>query len=84
MSPETISYSGRPVFGFGDAATPLPAKCIPPLELRTAYTIKGLGIGGGGLVGYLVGGPIGMIVCGFGGWWAGNAVACNAERKYGQ
>lgn len=72
-----MMHGERPVVGFGDE------QVIPPLELRTAYTIKGLGIGAGGLVGYLVGGPLGMIGLGFAGWWAGNAVACRAERKYG-
>lgn len=74
--------NGLPAIGFGDDAA-VPPKQLPPLELRTAYTIKGLGIGAGGLIGYLVGGPIGMIGLGFAGWWAGNAAACRAERKYG-
>ena len=80
--------NGHPVVGFGDGSVTPPAGGspqgnIPPLELRTAYTIKGLGIGAGGLLGYLIGGPIGLILLGCTGWYAGNAAACAAERKYG-
>lgn len=60
---------------------------IPPLELRTAYTVKGLGIGGGALVGYLIGerfraGALGALALGVVGWFAGNTYAASAERKY--
>jgi hypothetical protein len=58
------------------------ADCIPPLELRTAYTVKGLGIGAGGLVGYLIFGPLGMILLGFTGWYIGNRVAIQAEKDF--
>lgn len=74
-----IRRGGEPVVGFGEDANSLK---IPPLELRTAYTIKGLGIGGGGLIGYLVGGPLGMVGLGFAGWMLGNHVAIVAEKKY--
>lgn len=83
-----IRRNGRACAGFdlglgsGDPTADSVGKQLPPLELRTAYTIKGLGIGGGGLVGYLLGGPIGMLGLGFAGWWAGNAAACRAERQY--
>lgn len=73
-----IYFNGRPTIGFGDE----PVRAPPPLELRTAYTIKGLGIGAGGLVGYIAWGPLGMIFLGSMGWLAGNQVAINAERKY--
>jgi hypothetical protein len=76
-----IYLNGRPTIGFGEAPV------LPPLELRTAYTVKGLGIGAGGLVGYLVAapfglGPLGMILLGGAGWYAGNRVAINAEKDY--
>lgn len=82
MTRERLALNGTPVVGFGDGAVTPPGR-LPPLELRTAYTIKGLGIGAGGLVGYMLGGPLGMIGLGFAGWWAGNAAACSAERRYG-
>ena len=85
MTHERLSLGGVPVVGFGDAGTPQPAPSgqqLPPLELRTAYTIKGLGIGAGGLVGYMLGGPLGMVGLGFAGWMFGNHAAIVAERKY--
>lgn len=85
MGPERVTLNGRAVAGFdvglSDVEPPQPRE-LPPLELRTAYTVKGLGIGAGGLLGYLVGGPIGMILTGFGGWFVGNTIAASAERKY--
>jgi hypothetical protein len=87
MTHERIRFNGAPVIGFGDddlnPPSSAPSGRLPPLELRTAYTIKGLGIGAGGLVGYMLGGPLGMLGLGFAGWMAGNAAACSAERKYG-
>lgn len=74
-----IYLNGRPAVGFGDETA---VRAPPPLELRTAYTVKGLGIGAGGLLGFLAFGPIGMILLGGAGWYAGNRVAVNAERKY--
>jgi len=71
-----MMLNGRPTIGFGDE------RALPPLELRTAYTVKGLGIGAGGLVGYLVGGPLGMVLLGCAGWYAGNRVAIKAEKDY--
>lgn len=67
---------GRPTIGFGEA------KPLPPLELRTAYTVKGLGIGAGGLLGYLAFGPIGMVLLGGVGWYAGNRAAVKAEKEF--
>jgi hypothetical protein len=55
---------------------------LPPLELRTAYTQKGLGIGLGGFVGLLIGGPYAAIASGFVGWWVGNNIAIKAEKNY--
>lgn len=74
-----IYLNGRPAVGFGDETA---VRAPPPLELRTAYTIKGLGIGAGGLVGYIAWGPLGMIFLGCAGWFAGNQVAINAEKNY--
>jgi hypothetical protein len=71
--------NGKPVIGFGEEL-----ERIPPLELRTAYTVKGLGIGAGGLVGYMLGGPLGMVGLGFAGWALGNHMAVKAEREYGR
>jgi len=68
--------------GFGDTTTVTCPKTLPPLELRTAYTVKGLGIGAGGLVGYLAFGPLGLVLLGAAGWYAGNRVAVNAERDF--
>lgn len=76
---QVIYLNGRPAVGFGDESA---VRAPPPLELRTAYTVKGLGIGAGGLVGYIVAGPLGMIFLGCAGWLAGNQLAINAERKY--
>lgn len=84
-----ILFNGRPAIGFGDAPecppcpniTPAP-HVLPPLELRTAYTVKGLGIGAGGLVGYLAFGPLGLVLLGFTGWYVGNQVAIKAEKDY--
>lgn len=75
-----IQLNGRPVVGFGN--DPVCPPKLPPLELRTAYTVKGLGIGAGGLVGYLAFGPIGLVLFGFTGWFVGNQVAINAEKKF--
>lgn len=72
----TIRLNGQPAIGFGGEYP------LPPLELRTAYTVKGLGIGAGGLLGYLAFGPVGMILLGGAGWYAGNRVAVNAERDF--
>jgi len=55
---------------------------LPPLELRTAYTAKGLGIGAGGLVGYLLWGPLGLVLLGFAGWYIGNSMAIRAEKEF--
>jgi len=71
-----MMLNGRPTIGFGDEHT------VPPLELRTAYTVKGLGIGAGGLIGYLTFGPLGMVLLGGAGWYVGNRVAVNAEKKF--
>lgn len=71
-----IRLNGHPTVGFGDE------RPLPPLELRTAYTVKGLGIGAGGLIGYLTFGPIGMVLLGGAGWYAGNRVAVNAEKDF--
>lgn len=54
----------------------------PPLALRTAYTQKGLGIGGGAFVGLAIAGPYGAIAGAFVGWLVGNRVAIIGERKY--
>jgi hypothetical protein len=75
-----IYFNGRPAVGFG--ANESAVRAPPPLELRTAYTVKGLGIGAGGLLGFLAFGPIGMILLGGAGRYAGNRAAVNAERKY--
>lgn len=86
MNREPIFLGGAPSVGFGEQLVPEPAREkreLPPLELRTAYTVKGLGIGAGGLVGYMLGGPLGMVGLGFAGWMAGNHAAIVAERKYG-
>ena len=77
-----MNLNGRPTIGFGDSVTPLCPRVLPPLELRTAYTVKGLGIGAGGLVGYLAFGPIGMILLGATGWYAGNRAAVKAENDF--
>lgn len=71
-----MRFNGRPTVGFGDEHT------LPPLELRTAYTVKGLGIGAGGLIGYLTFGPLGMILLGGAGWLAGNRFAVKAEKDF--
>jgi len=75
-----IRYDGRPVQGFalGESAD----RVLPPLELRTAYTVKGLGIGAGGLIGYLAFGPLGMVLLGCTGWYVGNRAAINAEKDF--
>lgn len=57
-------------------------KELPSLELRTAYTQKGLGIGLGGFVGQVLGGPYIAIVGGLIGWYVGNNLVIEAERKY--
>ena len=75
-----IHRNGRPVIGFGD--DPVCPPKLPPLELRTAYTVKGLGIGADGLVGYMVGGPLGMVLLGFTGWFVGNQIAVGSEKKF--
>ena len=75
-----IRFNGRPAVGFGEASSP--TRELPPLELRTAYTVKGLGIGAGGLVGYLAFGPLGMVLLGCAGWYAGNQAAVKAERDF--
>lgn len=77
-----MNLNGRPTIGFGDSATPLCPRVLPPLELRTAYTVKGLGIGAGGLVGYLAFGPIGLVLLGAAGWYAGNCAAVKAEKDF--
>jgi hypothetical protein len=74
-----IYFNRRPTIGFGDEHVDRP---LPPLELRTAYTVKGLGIGAGGLLGYLAFGPIGMILGGGAGWYAGNRAAIKAEKDF--
>lgn len=55
---------------------------LPPLELRTAYTAKGLGIGAGSLIGYLLWGPLGLVLLGFAGWYVGNSMAARAEKEF--
>jgi hypothetical protein len=75
-----ISFKGRTTVGFGEEQVQPPA--LPPLELRTAYTVKGLGIGAGGLIGYLAFGPLGMVLLGCTGWFVGNQVAINAEKDF--
>jgi len=55
---------------------------LPPLELRTAYTQKGLGIGLGGFIGQAIGGPYWAIACGFIGWAIGNKIANDAEKSF--
>lgn len=55
---------------------------LPPLELRTAYTQKGLGIGLGGFIGLALAGPYAAIATGFVGWWMGNRLAIAAEKQY--
>jgi len=72
-----MRFKGQPTIGFGNAPPPL-----PPLELRTAYTVKGLGIGAGGLLGYLAFGPIGMVLLGGAGWYVGNRAAVKAEKDF--
>lgn len=74
-----IRLNGRPTIGFGGDE---PSNVLPPLELRTAYTVKGLGIGAGGLIGFLAFGPIGMVLLGCTGWYVGNRVAINAEKDF--
>ncbi len=83
-----IYLNGRPTVGFeapqvaaerSDAAVD---RALPPLELRTAYTLKGLGIGAGGLIGFLAFGPLGMVLLGCTGWYAGNRAAIRAERDF--
>ncbi len=74
-----IQRNGKSVVGFGD---PLVERTLPPLELRTAYTVKGLGIGAGGLLGYLAFGPIGMVLLGCTGWYVGNQAAIKAEKDF--
>ncbi len=54
----------------------------PPLALRTAYTQKGMGIGGGAFVGLALFGPYGAIAGAFLGWLVGNKVAISEEQKY--
>lgn len=54
----------------------------PPLELRTAYTQKGLGIGAGAFVGHVLFGPYGAIAGAFVGWLAGNRIAISEEKKF--
>jgi hypothetical protein len=81
-----IYLNGRPTIGFGEAPTTA-RRPPPPIELRTAYTAKGIGIGAGGLVGYLVAepfgfGPLGLVLCGFTGWYIGNQIAIKAERDF--
>lgn len=71
-----MHLNGQPTVGFGDEHT------LPPLELRTAYTVKGLGIGAGGLIGFLAFGPLGMVLLGCTGWYVGNRVAINAEKDF--
>lgn len=60
------------------------ANCSPPpLELRTAYTQKGLGIGGGAFLGLaLFGNPYAAIAGAFVGWLVGNKVAIAEEKKF--
>ena len=73
-----IRLNGRPVVGLEGAEE----QTLPPLELRTAYTVKGLGIGAGGLIGYLAFGPLGMVLLGCAGWYAGNRAAIKAEKEF--
>ena len=54
----------------------------PPLALRTAYTQKGMGIGGGAFVGLALLGPYGAIAGAFIGWLVGNQVAIREEKKF--
>jgi hypothetical protein len=76
-----MMLNGQPTVGFGEE------HILPPLELRTAYTAKGLGIGAGGLIGYLALNPLGygalgMILLGGTGWYVGNRIAANAEKDF--
>jgi len=71
-----MKINGRSTVGFGDD------RALPPLELRTAYTVKGLGIGAGGLIGYLAFGPLGLVLLGCAGWYAGNRAAVKAEKDF--
>lgn len=82
-----IYLNGRPTVGFAVPNPParsdaLVDRALPPLELRTAYTLKGLGIGAGGLIGFLAFGPLGMVLLGCTGWYAGNRAAIRAERDF--
>lgn len=63
-------------------AVELAVRPLPPLELRTAYTQKGMGIGLGGFVGHVLWGGYGAIVGGFVGWLIGNNLAIKAEKNY--
>lgn len=71
-----MKINGHSTVGFGDD------RALPPLELRTAYTVKGLGIGAGGLIGYLAFGPLGLVLLGCAGWYAGNRAAVKAEKDF--
>lgn len=62
--------------------TSLQKRELPPLELRTAYTQKGIGIGVGGFIGQVLGGPYLAILGGFLRWKWGNQKAILAERNY--
>lgn len=63
-------------------STSLQKRELPPLELRTAYTQKGIGIGLGGFIGQVLGGPYLAILGGFIGWQWGNKKAISAEKTY--
>lgn len=55
---------------------------LPPLALRTAYTQKGMGIGGGAFLGHALLGPYGAIAGAFFGWMVGNRIAIIEEAKF--
>jgi len=74
-----VRRNGHDQVGFGDEQI---TRTPPPLELRTAYTVKGLGIGAGGLIGFLAFGPLGMVLAGCAGWYVGNRIAIKAEKDY--
>jgi hypothetical protein len=57
-------------------------KELPPLALRTAYTQKGLGIGIGGFLGLLLGGPYAAMAAAYIGWKWGNEAAIQAEKNF--